>query len=158
MTNLIYRKPVKKDSKDIVNIIKKCRVLDLNSEYLYLLQTTHFKESCCVLEYNNKIIGFVSGYYLPEDPNTLFIWQVAVDEQYRGKNLAFSMIKNIIDRREIDFLISTVSPSNTSSTKVFEKVAQYFNTKLEEKALFTKNDFCEFHEDEVQFTIKKEIL
>ncbi|RBQ28608.1 diaminobutyrate acetyltransferase [Aliarcobacter vitoriensis] len=158
MTNLIYRKPVKKDSKDIVNIIKECRILDLNSEYLYLLQTTHFKESCCVLENNNKIIGFVSGYYLPEDPKTLFIWQVAVDEQYRGKNLAFSMIKNIIDRREIDFLISTVSPSNISSTKVFEKVAQYFNTKLEKKVLFTKNDFCGFHEDEVQFTIKKEIL
>ena len=90
------REPEKIDAKQIYDLVKKSKVLDLNSHYLYLLQTTHFKNSCSVALFENQIVGFVSGYYLPNENDTLFIWQVAVDENHRGKNLALNLREPLI--------------------------------------------------------------
>ena len=60
-TRYTIREPEKNDAKHIYDLVKKSKVLDLNSHYLYLLQTTHFKNSCSVALFENQIIGFVSG-------------------------------------------------------------------------------------------------
>ena len=147
------REPEKNDAKQIYDLVKKSKVLDLNSHYLYLLQTTHFKNSCSVALFEKQIVGFVSGYYLPNENDTLFIWQVAVDKNHRGKNLALNLIDNIVSRKNIRYLISTVSPSNISSQRVFEKFAQKYETKIEKNILFFIEDFIDSHEEEVQFKI-----
>ena len=147
------REPEKNDAKQIYDLVKKSKVLDLNSHYLYLLQTTHFKNSCSVALFENQIIGFVSGYYLPNENDTLFIWQVAVDKNHRGKNLALNLIDNIVSRKNIRYLISTVSPSNISSQRVFEKFAKKYEANIEKSTLFFIEDFVNSHEKEVQFKI-----
>ena len=45
-------------------------------------------------------------------------------KNHRGKNLALNLIDNIVSRKNIKYLISTVSPSNISSQRVFEKFAK----------------------------------
>lgn len=152
-SKIILRKPEKNDAKKIVNLIKTGGTLDLNSEYLYLLQCTHFKQSCCVALINDEIVGFVSGYRVPNSPNTLFIWQVAVSSKCRGQNLAARMIINIKDELKSEYILSTVSPSNSSSIRVFEKIAKAQNTTLTKEVLFAKEDFLDAHEEEVQFCI-----
>ncbi|MFA7083635.1 MAG: diaminobutyrate acetyltransferase [Arcobacteraceae bacterium] len=152
-SKIILRNPEKNDAKKIVNLIKTGGTLDLNSEYLYLLQCTHFEKSCCVALDNNEIIGFVSGYCVPNNANTLFIWQVAVSSKYRGRNLAARMIMNIQKQLKSQFILSTVSPSNLSSSRVFEKIAKSYETTLTKEVLFEKNDFLNAHEEEVQFYI-----
>lgn len=152
-SRFILREPEKEDAKSIYSLIKNGGVLDLNSEYLYLLLATHFKESCCLIEYQSQIIGFVSAYYLPSSSKTLFIWQVAVKEEFRGKNLAFKMIENISKRKSTEFLTTTVSPSNIKSKRVFEKVAEHFKTDIKSNICFSKGDFINAHEEEIQFTI-----
>lgn len=148
-----FRKPKKEDAKQIVNLIKIGGTLDLNSEYLYLLQTTHFKNTCCVAVCDEQIIGFVSGYMIPHEKNKLFIWQVAVCSQYRGQNLAMQIILHILKNVTADYIISTVSPSNHSSKRVFEKLAQFLSTSLMTEVLFDLDDFIQAHEEEVQYTI-----
>lgn len=152
-TRYTIREPEKKDAKYIYNLVKKSKVLDLNSQYLYLLQSTHFKNSCSVALFENQIIGFVSGYYLPNENNTLFIWQVSVDENHRGKNLALNLIDNIVTRKNIRYLISTISPSNISSQIVFEKFAKKYEANIKKSTLFFIEDFIDSHEEEVQFKI-----
>ncbi|MCB0541628.1 MAG: diaminobutyrate acetyltransferase, partial [Bacteroidetes bacterium] len=147
------RKPKKEDAKKIVNLIKIGGTLDLNSEYLYLLQTTHFQESCCVAVYKDEIVGFVSGYMIPQKNEQLFIWQVAVAKALRGQNLAMRMIMYIVDKLNVNYIISTVSPSNHSSIRVFQKIAQSLNAKLTNEVLFEISDFNDAHEEEVQYTI-----
>ena len=66
MNEILFSKPLKENAKDIYNLIKRGGVLDLNSEYLYLLQCTHFSKTCSVATFENEIIGFVSGYLLPK--------------------------------------------------------------------------------------------
>ncbi len=148
-----FRKPKKEDAKQIVNLITVGGTLDLNSEYLYLLQTTHFQDTCCVAVCNEQIIGFVSGYIIPNEKNKLFIWQVAVSIQYRGQNLAMQIILQILKNVSVEYLVSTVSPSNHSSARVFEKLAQFLSTRFTTEVLFDLDDFIQAHEEEVQYTI-----
>ncbi|WP_419771087.1 MAG: diaminobutyrate acetyltransferase [Candidatus Marinarcus sp.] len=153
---LHFRKPTKSDLKEIYTLVCKSQVLDVNSEYLYLLQTTHFKNSCCVAVENSKVVGFVSGYIIPDKPNTLFIWQVVVHEKQRGKNLACQIIENILQAKEmvaVEYINTTVSPSNKSSQRVFQKIAEKFNTNMKASILFEKEDFVHGHEEEVLFEI-----
>ena len=153
--NILIRKPEKNDANKIYDLVKKSKVLDVNSEYLYLLQTTHFKDTCAVAVHENKVIGFVSGYMLPDNKDTLFIWQVAIDDEYRGNDLARRVILNIIKRDEIGVnnIYSTVSPSNKASLRVFEKVANELNTQIINSNFFEISDFNNEHEEEVLYKI-----
>ena len=148
-------KPSKEQGKKIYKLVQDTKVLDVNSEYLYLLQTTHFSDICSVATYEDKVIGFVSGYMIPNEPNTLFIWQVAVDSDFRGNDLARRLIMDIIQRKElnVNFLHTTVSPSNNSSIRVFEKVASHYETKMEKADFFEISDFTNQHEEEVLYKI-----
>lgn len=149
-------KPTKKYSKEIFNIVKRSKLLDVNSEYLYLLQSTHFSNTCSIALCDDKVIGFVSGYVLPKSPNILFIWQVAVDDDFRGNDLARKLILNILKREEninIEYINTTVSPSNLASQNVFKKVSTSLNTNMTSENFFEKNDFNEGHEEEVLYTI-----
>jgi L-2,4-diaminobutyric acid acetyltransferase len=153
---ILFREPKKEDAKHIVDLIKRGGTLDLNSEYLYLLQSTHFSQTCCVATHNDEVIGFVSGYLNPKSTNELFIWQVAVDSRFRGKNLAQRIILSIFNRSElkdVTYICATVSPSNLSSQRVFEKIATGLNTELKKETLFSVEDFLDGHEEEVQFLI-----
>jgi L-2,4-diaminobutyric acid acetyltransferase len=156
-SSILFRIPQKKDAKKIVDLIKSGGTLDLNSEYLYLLQTTHFRETCSVAVCNNEIVGFVSGYLVPNEEEKLFIWQVAVSSKFRGQNLAKQIIMDIFNRnnlkKQIKYILSTVSPSNKSSQRVFEKVSIDFDTDIKSKTLFSLNDFIDAHEEEVQYLI-----
>lgn len=157
VSSILFRIPQKKDAKEIVNLIRTGGTLDMNSEYLYLLQSTHFNETCCVATYEDEIIGFVSGYILPLKKDKLFIWQVAVSNKFRGQNLAMKIILDIFHRNnqknEIKYILSTVTPSNKSSQRVFEKIAEKFDTKIQNEVLFSINDFIDAQEEEVQYLI-----
>lgn len=155
-SDLFLRKPRKEDAKSIFTLVKNSKVLDVNSEYLYLLQCTHFKESCCVATVKDEVVGFISGYILPQDPKSLFIWQVVVDEKMRGQNVANKILKAILsfdNMKEINYIHTTVSPSNKPSQRVFEKLAESFNTTFKNSTMFAKEDFIHGHEDEVLYEI-----
>jgi len=153
---ICLKKPNKSFSKMIFNLVKSTKVLDVNSEYLYLLQTTHFAKTCSVAILDEKVVGFVSGYRLPDKPNTLFIWQVAVDSKLRGQNLAKKLMMNILKRKEnhdLNYIHTTVSPSNKASIRAFEKLSGDLKTKMVSKSFFEKEDFINQHEEEVLYEI-----
>lgn len=156
VSNFEFLIPQKKDSKKIFNLVKNTKVLDINSEYLYLLQTTHFRNTCCVVKEEDNIVGFISGYVHPQRNNVLFIWQVAVDEKVRGKSIAKKMMLDILKREEnknIKYINTTVSPSNKASIRAFEKLAQDLNTKIKGENFFEIEDFISSHEEEVLYEI-----
>ena len=152
---IIICKPKMEDAVKIYNLVKDTKVLDLNSEYLYLLQTTHFRDFCSIAISGDKLIGFVSGYMIPNENGILFIWQVAIDSDFRGNDLARRLILNIIKNNSLNikYLHTTVSPSNKASLRVFEKVAQYYHTNISSHKYFEANNFSKIHEEEVLYKI-----
>lgn len=96
----IFREPSRTDGDDVYALITECPPLDINSSYCNFLQATHFSKTCVLAEKDGDLAGFISGYQKPDEPNTLFIWQVAVSPRYRGKGLAFSMLTTLLERKK----------------------------------------------------------
>ena len=82
-TEVTVQPPESTDGHELNRLIANSPPLDSNSVYCNLLQCTHFKDTCICAKSDGKLIGFVSGYLLPAHPDTLFVWQVVVDEQAR---------------------------------------------------------------------------
>jgi L-2,4-diaminobutyric acid acetyltransferase len=141
--NFILHAPSINDGSEISKLIKACPPLDTNSNYCNLLQCHHFSATSVVARsrIGNDVVGFVSGYSLPSQTNTLFIWQVAVHETARGKGLAKRMIQDIIERNSdttYTWLETTITDDNKASWALFQNLAKKMNGVLERTIMFDK--------------------
>eukprot|EP00752_Nemacystus_decipiens_P000739 g739.t1 len=136
---LELRRPDSEDGAAVNALIARCDPLDENSVYCNLLQCSHFSETCVIAELDGAIVGFVSGYIVPETPEAFFVWQVAVAEEARGLSLAKRMILEVLSREALDGvteLHTTITPDNAPSQGVFSSVARTLETGVKRKVMF----------------------
>ncbi|CAM5699969.1 diaminobutyrate acetyltransferase [Streptomyces violaceorubidus] len=86
------------------------------------------------------------------------MWQVAVDEAYRGRRLAASLLDGLAERtvaeRGLTTLETTISPDNTASQRLFTSFAERRGARLEREVLFDTDVFPDGpHEPEVLYRI-----
>ncbi|WP_304453433.1 diaminobutyrate acetyltransferase [Nocardiopsis sp. YSL2] len=102
--------------------------MDVNSPYAYTLWCRDFAKSSVVAkDADGRLAAYVTGYVRPDDPDTYFLWQVAVDSAYRGQRLARRMLDFIGDRiteRGMTHLEATVTPDNAASRALFASFAR----------------------------------
>jgi L-2,4-diaminobutyric acid acetyltransferase len=150
-------RPEVSQGADIHRLVARCKPLDLNSRYAYLLLCEHFAETCVLAESGGQVVGFVSAYKPPERADTIFVWQVAVDAGMRGKGLAATMLEELLRRPQVmgcRYLETTVSPSNTASAALFQKLARSVRAPINETVLFPESVFGEeAHECEMLIRI-----
>lgn len=151
--NLIFRSPTLEDGLGIYQLVKSSPPLDVNSSYLYFLQASHFADTCIVVEHNQAIVGFLSAYYRPDDPQSLFVWQVAVSATMRGQGLAKRMIQSLIANQKgrvtVSSICCTISPSNQASQALFKSFAEQYGLDLTVTEFITEAHFgSEGHEAE----------
>jgi L-2,4-diaminobutyric acid acetyltransferase len=122
-----------------------------------MLVCTHFRNTSIVVEADGRIKGLVSGYLDPDAPETLFVWQVAVDASLRGQGVAARMLKELLQRenlRHIRYIETTISPSNTASQNLFRHLARELQTEIADRPCFDRALFGgEAHEDEYLFRV-----
>ena len=92
------RMPTSEDGAAIWELIRSCEPLDENSMYCNVIQCDHFAETCVLAEVAGETAGWVSAYVMPNDPETLFVWQVAVADEARGRGLGTLMLQAILRR------------------------------------------------------------
>ncbi|MGH8601070.1 MAG: diaminobutyrate acetyltransferase, partial [Burkholderiales bacterium] len=141
------------DGAPIRRLIEECQPLDPNSTYAYLLLSHHFAGTCVLAERAGQLLGFISAYVEPRQPDTLFVWQVAVDAAARGQGLALSMLRELMLRDElrerIFFVEATVTPGNEPSRRLFDKLAQGLGAPYHESDFIGDSLFAgEAHEEE----------
>jgi len=132
-TAITFRAPVKDDGYRLHNLVGLCPPLDPNSIYCNLLQCSHFAQTGVAAELNGELVGFISGYIPPGQPDTLFIWQVAVHEQGRGQGLAKRMLKEIVKRdacSNVRFLETTITEDNDAFWALFRSFARDMGAEL----------------------------
>lgn len=155
--HIVYRLPEKKDAQAVRRLIEDSPPLDLNSQYCYLLLCTHFAPTSVIAEYHQKICGFVSAYIRPDREDTLFVWQVVVKKDFRGKSIARGMLTSCLQRSHLPslrYLETTVNPSNKSSNALFSSLAASLNAGLTKSVLFSADDFGKTsHEEEILYRI-----
>lgn len=147
------RAPAAEDGAAVYELIAQCPPLDTNSMYCNLLQCTHFSATSVAAELNDDIVGFISGYIQPDQPDTLFIWQVAVGEKARGQGLAGRMLRDILARTacdEVKFIETTITPDNRASWALFESLAKKLDAELNHSVMFDRQQhFAGQHETEM---------
>lgn len=120
--------------------------------YCNLLQCTHFADTCIVAEQGGHFVGWVSGYRPPDDPSTLFVWQVAVHEKARGTGLARKMLLALLERPAtniVHYIKTTVTADNDASRALFRSIARQRRAPLEEETGFEREKhFCGRHDSE----------
>lgn len=160
-TTITLRQPVAGDGADIHRLIAACPPLDTNSLYCNLLQATHFAQTCILAERNGQAVGWISGYVPPNDPHTLFVWQVAVHEAARGQGLGRRMLQGLLDRpalARVRHIQTTITPSNQASWALFQGFAKARGASLSHEAHFHRDrHFDGAHETEhmVSITLPK---
>lgn len=149
--------PSAADAAAVHALIAQCKPLDLNSTYAYLLLCHHFSNTCVVARRGNDVVGFISGYILPDDSQTFFVWQVAVHPDARGASLGARMLRHLLTREPASstrYMETTVSPSNTASRRMFKRFAVSVDAPINEQMLFDREAFGrEDHEEEALLKI-----
>ena len=132
--SVTVRQPVPQDGAAVWELIRRAGTLDLNSAYCYLLLCDRFGDTCAVAEQEGRLIGFVSAFFSADRPDTLFVWQIGVDDAYRGQGIGASLIRAVIERpacrSRIRYIEATVSPSNRASNRLFERLADDLKVRL----------------------------
>lgn len=123
ITPLLIRTPDRSDGPQMWSLVKKSKTLDLNSSYFYAAMSHWFSDTCrlAINTANHSLIGIVIGFRVPSDKDILFIWQIAVDEQYRGQGIAMKLLEDVALNSDIRLVQATISPSNLPSKRLFEK-------------------------------------
>lgn len=152
LSDVTIREPVIDDTADVYDLIGRCAPLDQNSIYCNMLQVYHFRRtSTMAIGPDGQTWGFVSGYTIPAEPRTLFIWQVAVSAKARGLGLGKEMIYDIFRRdenRDLEFLQSTITRENGASWAMFKKIARELDSPIELKLLLTKEEHFDGEQDD----------
>ncbi len=156
------RPPRIADAQALHALINQCPPLDTNSLYCNLLQCLHFAETCIVAEQAGRLVAFISGYRLPDQPHVLFVWQIAVAVVVRGQGVAGRMLLSLLSRPNcaaVTEIQTTVTPSNIASWSLFTGIARRLHAPLTRRLLFERDlhlDAC--HESEVLVTIGPFVL
>lgn len=153
----LVRMPVASDGPGVWNLIDSTPSLDKNSLYCNLLQCSHFAPTCAIAELDGSIVGWLSGYLPPQRPDTLFVWQICVDQRARGQGLARHLIAEVLARcasGDIRYLECTITEGNAPSWALFKSVARAMDAETRRSELFSRDvHFDGAHDSEIALTI-----
>ncbi|MFW0784627.1 diaminobutyrate acetyltransferase [Gordonia sp. CPCC 206044] len=155
-----YRQPTVDDGARLWEIASDSKVLDVNSSYSYVLWCHDFSTSSIVAEVDGRAVGFVTGYRRQTDPSTVMVWQVAVDDAYRGHGIAATMLHRLLDRTQRSGVVAmhtTISPDNVASQRLFASVAAARGLNFERRDLFAADSFPDAHEPEDLYLLEPDI-
>lgn len=130
------------DAAEMWRLVRQSGGLDLNSPYAYLLLCRHHHRTCLVVEEEGQLVGFVTAYVPPAEPDVVFVWQIAVAASHRRRGLARRLIRQLLDRCPyVRFLECTVTPSNHASLQLFRDLAAAQGTGFSRTPGFAAGDF-----------------
>lgn len=153
---LVIDQPSIKDGAAIWRIARDSGKLDLNSSYAYLMWCHDFADTSLVARAGDDVVGFVIGYRRPTAPDTVVVWQIAVDHSQRGRGTAGALLDALVSRLADDgvrLMETTITPDNTASNALFASLAQRWSTSMDRAGTFDACEFPDEHESEMRFRI-----
>ncbi|WP_137992036.1 diaminobutyrate acetyltransferase [Streptomyces vilmorinianum] len=139
-------RPTAADGPHLWRIARDSGALDLNSPYSYLLWCRDFADTSVVArDSEGRPVAFVTGYLRPDEPGTLFVWQVAVDAAHRGLGLGAALLDalsaRVAETSGLDRIETTITPDNEPSERLFRSYAARHGAALAREVLFAPADF-----------------
>ncbi|MBM7771516.1 diaminobutyrate acetyltransferase [Actinokineospora baliensis] len=152
----VITEPSTEDGSELWRIARDSRSLDLNSSYAYLLWCRDFADTSAVALVEGRPVGFVIGFVRPAAPDTVVVWQIAVDGGQRGKGLAGRLLDHLLDRlapRGVRHLETTITADNTASIALFSALGRRRGAPVRRADLFAADHFPDEHAAEDLYRI-----
>jgi len=146
LNRLSFRAPVANDGPAMHALVERCKPLDINSRYCYLILCEHFPSTCVVVEEGQEVVGLITAYVPPKKRDTLFVWQFALDSRLRGQGVAKKMLRHLLARhnlKRVQYVQATVSPSNEASRSLFKSLSNDVGCNFNEEFIFPARLFGE---------------
>lgn len=123
-----------------------------------LMSHDGFRETSVLAEQDGALIGFVSAYRLPNDPQTLFVWRVDVSETARDTGLASLMMGHLMRVQACDGVTrvqTAIKPSDESAWTLFRRFARWQRSRMDIQPFITQalTPFNQ-HDTEMMVTIR----
>lgn len=121
------RHPLNTDGNALQGLLSTTPVLDGNSVQCTLLQCSHFAKTSVAAFLDGNLVGFVSAYYPPSEPQTLFVWQVVVAQEVRDLGLGKKMLHWLVEQPTCEQaieLVTAIGVSNNVSWSMFDSFAR----------------------------------
>ncbi|MBF6475589.1 MULTISPECIES: diaminobutyrate acetyltransferase [Nocardia] len=153
---VVLRTPRLGDGAPMWRIAKDSAVLDVNSSYAYLMWCRDFAGTSVVAESDGRVVGYVIGFVRPQAPDTVFVWQIAVDRAQRGRGIAAELLHTLLNSvaaQGVSVLETTISPDNAASVALFTSVAKERDADLTKRPLFDAGVFPDNHAPEDLYRI-----
>ena len=150
--SLVFRTARTADGPTLWELAKSSG-LDENSPYAYLLWTEYFGDTTVVAIDDDRPVGFVTAFARPDEPESVFVWQIGVDDAHRRRGIAGALLDELVERCGADHLEATVTPSNTASETLFRRFADRHDAAVTTEELFGEALFPPGHGAEIRFRI-----
>ena len=158
VASIELRLPTVDDGLPLNKLIARCPPLKQNSVYCNLLHCTHFAATSVALEADGHLEGFISAYLKPQQhPEAIFLWQIAVSQVIRKRQMAQKMVQHILQRsicQDVRYVEATVGESNQASLALMHRLAENLNTQITTNLWFdSEKHFGGEFEDELYIRI-----
>lgn len=155
-TDIVYRPATPTDGREMWHFVKQAGVLELNQSYAYILLCQHFGNTCLVAETDEKMVGFVLAYVPPRQPDTVFVWQIGVARDVRGRGVGLHLLRHLLALdgcRNVQYIEASITPSNKPSQSLFRAFARKWGVSCRKLPFFPSEFFPEQHEPEYLYRI-----
>lgn len=149
--DIICRPATPADGRDMWRFVGEAGVLERNPSYAYILLCQHFGNTCLVAEKDGRMVGFVLAYVPPRQPDTVFVWQIGVSREVRGRGVGHKLLNQLLALdgcRNVSYLEASVTPSNKASQNLFRAFARKNGVSCRKLPFFPREFFPEEHEPE----------
>ena len=141
------------DNENVSTLLTNCTPYVLpHHPYIYWIMCEYFPSLCFVAKEDDAIIGFVCSLHSTEK-NSIFIWQLAVDNAYRQIGVAKLLCEKIINYSRsygLNSIQMTINSENVASVTFFSSLARQYGTSLKRIDLTGLDRF----NDEIAYEIK----
>jgi L-2,4-diaminobutyric acid acetyltransferase len=156
--DLKLRQPVRGDGPALYELVAACPPLDLNSRYTYLLLCEHHARTSVIAACGGVVVGAITAYIPPAQPDSLFVWQVAVAQHARGQKVGTRMLQHLLRHciapRRLRWMEASISTDNHASHRLFTQFARCHGAACITRTFFSRTDFGESgHEEESLYKI-----
>lgn len=138
-------RPLKReDARALHALVCACPPLDVNSLYAYALLALHHTSTCFVAVRDGQLCGAVTGYVKPSQPDTYFLWQIAIAPNQQGSGLGSALLDHVarycLQQQNLQFLETTISPGNAASQRLFGRFAQRHQVACQQRPLLSSEE------------------
>ncbi|MFH8753389.1 diaminobutyrate acetyltransferase [Streptomyces rimosus] len=152
----VFRAPAPEDGPAVWKLVENTPGLDSNSLYYYTLWFRDFTDGSLVAVVDDELVGFLTGYRRPDESETYFVWQTAVNPRHGIPFLGVKLFQAAADRQVANgarYVEATVSAENKSIIMVLKQFAKKHSAPIETRVLFPSTLFTDSHHDEVLYRI-----